>query len=135
MAGQPEGLLVRAIAAAILSEHPGSWVFKVHGNPYQSAGVPDLLACVEGRFVALEVKAQRNGESLAHAVGRTTLRQWQELRKITLAGGTSAVVVSAAEALEVVRCALAGEPWASGYAIPFGPDEGTDTNVREDRQP
>ena len=29
---------------------------KVHGSMYQKAGVPDILACVNSIFVAIEVK-------------------------------------------------------------------------------
>jgi hypothetical protein len=31
-------------------------VVKVHGSASQKAGTPDLLACVRGRFVAVELK-------------------------------------------------------------------------------
>ena len=34
----------------------GAWVCKIHGSPYQQAGVPDLLVGYQGRFYALEVK-------------------------------------------------------------------------------
>ena len=34
----------------------GAWVLKVWGNPFMRAGVPDILVCLRGRFVAIEVK-------------------------------------------------------------------------------
>ena len=34
----------------------GAWVFNVHGSPYQTVGVPDLLVGYRGRFYAMEVK-------------------------------------------------------------------------------
>lgn len=34
----------------------GAFVFKVHGGPFQRAGLPDVLACVKGLYVAIEVK-------------------------------------------------------------------------------
>lgn len=34
----------------------GVWYMKVHGSMYQRAGVPDIIACVDGRFVGIEVK-------------------------------------------------------------------------------
>jgi Holliday junction resolvase len=34
----------------------GVWYLKVHGGAFQPAGVPDILCCVNGRFVAIEVK-------------------------------------------------------------------------------
>lgn len=29
---------------------------KVHGSMYQKAGVPDIIACVDGVFIGIEVK-------------------------------------------------------------------------------
>lgn len=34
----------------------GVWYMKVHGSMYQRAGVPDIIACVDGVFVGIEVK-------------------------------------------------------------------------------
>ncbi|MCM8750408.1 hypothetical protein NET02_14755 [Thermomicrobiaceae bacterium CFH 74404] len=34
----------------------GAWELKVLGGLGQRPGVPDVLACVQGRFVAIEVK-------------------------------------------------------------------------------
>lgn len=34
----------------------GVWYMKVHGSMYQKAGVPDIIACVNGKFVGIEVK-------------------------------------------------------------------------------
>ena len=33
------------------------WHFKVWGSMFQAAGVPDILGCCNGRFIALELKA------------------------------------------------------------------------------
>lgn len=32
------------------------WHFKVWGSMFQAAGVPDILGCCNGRFIALEIK-------------------------------------------------------------------------------
>lgn len=37
------------------------WYFKVHGGPFQKVGVPDIIACINGRFVAIEVKRSDGG--------------------------------------------------------------------------
>lgn len=37
-------------------ESRGHWVVKYFANGYTKSGIPDLLACVNGRFVAIEVK-------------------------------------------------------------------------------
>src|SRR5690606_5364997 len=34
----------------------GAWYLKVHGSAYQRSGVPDIIACVNGKFVGIEVK-------------------------------------------------------------------------------
>lgn len=103
----PEGALVKQIMAAIAKEYPKAWIFKTVGNPYQIAGVPDLIICVGGRFVALEVKARRSRESTEHALGRTTPRQVQTLEAIRQAGGVSAVVTSPREAIrEIIRSSI-----------------------------
>ena len=39
-----------------LKAQPGCWAFKVHGGPWQLAGVPDIVGCLDGKFFALEVK-------------------------------------------------------------------------------
>ena len=39
------------------------WYFKVWGSMFQKAGVPDILACVGGRFVALEIKDEKGKPS------------------------------------------------------------------------
>jgi RecB family endonuclease NucS len=39
----------------------GAYYLKVHGSMYQPAGTPDILACINGRFVAIEVKRPNGG--------------------------------------------------------------------------
>ena len=48
------------ITAAImryLKTVPDCFAFKAHGGMYGTAGLPDIICCVGGRFVGLEVKA------------------------------------------------------------------------------
>lgn len=42
-------------------EQHGYWYFKVHGGPFQKVGVPDIIACINGKFVAIEVKRSDGG--------------------------------------------------------------------------
>lgn len=106
MAAGPETRLVRKIVKAILAEWPSAWCFKVQGNPYQSAGVPDLLVVVSGRLVGIEVKAQRPGESEEHALGRVTLRQWATIEALRRAGATAGPALSVEDSLALVSHAL-----------------------------
>ncbi|MBY6918158.1 VRR-NUC domain-containing protein [Clostridium botulinum] len=34
------------------------WFFKHWAGPYSVAGIPDIICCIKGRFVGLEVKAE-----------------------------------------------------------------------------
>ena len=34
----------------------GAWFVKFFANAYTPAGIPDILCCIAGRFVAIEVK-------------------------------------------------------------------------------
>jgi len=81
----------RDIVAAILrflKNEDACFAWKTHGNQF-SAGIPDIIACVHGQFVAFEVK--RPG-------GKTTKLQEATLRRISEAGGVAAVVHSVDEA-------------------------------------
>jgi hypothetical protein len=104
-----ETALVKSIRAAIVRTWPDAWVVKVHGDPYQVSGVPDLLVCVRGRFVGLEVKNQRPGESEHHARERATVHQREAIDLIRKAGGTAGVVLSITEARALIESALTNE--------------------------
>lgn len=94
-----ESGLVAAIVKEIRALYPGAWIFKVVGNPYQMSGVPDLLLCVEGLLIGLEVKFQRPGESRESALSRATPGQVAQIHAIRRAGGYADVVLSVDEAL------------------------------------
>lgn len=51
-----EKSIVKNIKKMIEREYPDSFIFKTHGGPFQRAGIPDLIGCINGRFVAIEVK-------------------------------------------------------------------------------
>jgi uncharacterized membrane-anchored protein len=40
-----------------LNTLPNTWYFKHWAGPYSKVGIPDIIACVNGRFVGIEVKA------------------------------------------------------------------------------
>lgn len=56
------------------------WYVKVWGGGFQKAGVPDILACIRGRFVAIEVKASN---------GRPSALQILNCENIQASGGLS----------------------------------------------
>lgn len=58
-------------------------------NGYGRAGIPDIVCCIKGRFLAIECKAGK---------GRTTALQDRELQRICDAGGEAIVVYDTPEA-------------------------------------
>lgn len=67
---------------------PHCFCWKEHGGMYGTAGIPDIIACIGGWFVAFEVKV---------AGGKPTKLQEVTIRKINEAGGTAKVVYSVDE--------------------------------------
>jgi len=66
-------------------ESQGYWWMKVHGDMFQKSGVPDILACINGKFVGIEVK--RPG-------GVVSELQKYNIEKIQAAGGVAFVAYS-----------------------------------------
>lgn len=56
----------------------GAWFVKFFANAYTQKGVPDVLACINGHFVGIEVKAQN---------GTPSELQRHHIKKIREAGG------------------------------------------------
>jgi Holliday junction resolvase len=85
------------ISRAILTEirKVGAFAFKVHGGPMMLVGLPDIIACVDGRFVAFETKTPEKRKNVSKAQQRI-----HEL--IRRAGGVAVVVCGAREALGII---------------------------------
>lgn len=66
---------------------------KVHGSAF-TGGIPDIVACYKGLFVALEVKVDPDE-------GPTPKQQYT-INEIKRAGGISACISSVKEALHVL---------------------------------
>lgn len=92
-----ESTIQRRIRTRLQREYPGSVWWKIHGGPFQHAGLPDLIGVVAGTFCGLEVK--RAGQT-------ATAIQSETLESIRRAGGCAAVVHDEDEALNAVRQAL-----------------------------
>lgn len=86
-----ESTVVKRVLA-YLNSRGGFWM-KVHGGPFQLAGVPDIIGCYRGRFVAMEAK--RPGKN------PTRLQEYM-LGRITAAGGVTAVIRSVDDARAVI---------------------------------
>lgn len=94
MPKQPETRLQVKIRKALEKKYPGSFWFKVHGGPYQRMGIPDLLGCIDGYYIALEVKTKK---------GKPSDIQIETIKLIITAGGFSCVVRSPEETLRKVK--------------------------------
>ncbi len=84
------------ITAAImrhLKAIPGCFCWKEHGGIYGTSGLPDIICCVTGRFVAFEVKTES---------GRLSKLQELAIAKIAEAGGRAHKVTSVAEVKQLV---------------------------------
>lgn len=69
------------------------YFFKEHGGLYGTAGVPDIICCYKGRFIAIEVKAPD---------GKATALQDATIKRIRKAGGVAEIVRSVEEAKEII---------------------------------
>lgn len=72
----------------------GAYEFKVHGSAYMKAGIPDIIACLQGRFVGVECKVGYN---------KPTELQKAHGRQIVKAGGTFIVAYSVADVEEGLK--------------------------------
>lgn len=106
MGAKRETRLVNRMRKAIEQSYPEAMAVKIHGSPYQRAGLPDLVVILRGRVAGLEVKAAAPGESEEHARQRVTALQQATLDEMARAGAVTAVVVSVEEAVRVVRALL-----------------------------
>lgn len=66
-----------------LKSQPNTWFFKVWGGGYQKSGIPDIICCVNGYFIALELKS---------VTGKPTALQQMNIRKINAAGGIGVIL-------------------------------------------
>jgi len=73
---------------------PSCFAFKTHGDIYGPAGLPDLVCCINGRFVAFEVKTPS---------GKLTKLQETTLQRIQRAGGYASKVTSLQEVKDIIQ--------------------------------
>jgi Holliday junction resolvase len=81
MATGPEGK-VKAAVRKMLDRH-GVYHFMPPGMGLGRSGIPDIIGCYNGRFIAIECKA---------GYGKATALQMRELNAIAKAGGLACLV-------------------------------------------
>lgn len=73
---------------------PRCFAWKEHGGMYGTAGIPDIIACIGGRFVAFEVKTP---------TGKLTKLQETTIQKIKNAKGEAYKVTSVEEVKKILE--------------------------------
>ena len=92
MSATPESK-VKAAVKKVLDSY-GAYYFMPPANGYGRAGIPDIIACYHGRFIAIECKAGRN---------KPTALQMRELTLIDAAGGETFVINEQPETMKALN--------------------------------
>lgn len=87
-----EAELITAIKKYLASV-PDTFAWKEHGGQYVTAGIPDIIVCHRGHFIALEAKVGKN---------QPTKLQTVTIEQIHKAGGTAAVVRSVEDVKTII---------------------------------
>lgn len=95
MAQTPEGR-VKAKIKAWLNTLPQCWFFMPVASGMGKGGVPDIIVCLGGKFLAIEVKAPG-------CVRNTTALQDMQIAAINNAGGVSFATDSLADCQSRLR--------------------------------
>lgn len=67
--------------------------WKEHGGQYGTAGIPDVIVCYKGKFIAFEAKVGKN---------KPTPLQHATIKRIIKAGGYALVVRTLEEVKEII---------------------------------
>jgi len=81
MSKTPEKAVKDRVKKLLETSH--AYFFMPIGGMFSQAGIPDIVCCVEGKFLAVECKAGHN---------KPTALQDRELQRIRDAGGTALVI-------------------------------------------
>ena len=90
-------MLEKQIVAQILKYLKGSdkcFAWKEHGGMYGTAGIPDIICCLDGKFIAFEVKTP---------TGQLTELQEITIAKIKGANGKAYKVTSLQEVKDILQ--------------------------------
>lgn len=73
---------------------PDCFCWKEHGGMYGTAGLPDIICCINGRFIAFEVKTEK---------GKLTKLQEITIQRIQRAKGEAYKVTSLSEVQSILK--------------------------------
>lgn len=94
-----EADLVESIRRHLQKNLGGLW-YKIHGGLFQEKGIHDLIGCIKGQFVSLEVKLPGKEDELS-------LAQGYQMKRVRTNGGLAEMVTTKEEALRYVVKMLA----------------------------
>ena len=77
-----------------LKSEPECFAFKEHGGIYGVSGIPDIICCYKGKFMAFEVKTTQ---------GRLSKLQEITIKRINESGGMAVKVTSLQEVKDVLK--------------------------------
>lgn len=77
-----------------LKSQPECFAFKEHGGMYGTSGIPDIICCYKGKFMAFEVKTEK---------GKLSKLQEITIEKIRQAGGVAFKVTSLEEVKGILK--------------------------------
>ena len=78
----------------IFKSLPECFAFKEHGGLYGTSGIPDIIVCYKGKFLAFEVKTEK---------GKLSKLQEITIEKIRKANGMAFKVTSLEEVKEILK--------------------------------
>ena len=87
-----ESDLIRKISE-YLKTVPNLFFWKEHGGMYGTAGIPDLIVCYKGRFIAFECKVGKNKPTALQAI---------TIGQIVATGGYAVVVRTVDEVRKII---------------------------------
>ena len=75
--------------AALRQKYPNMYAKKIHGHDMQESGIPDNLFCINGVFVGIEFKVQRDGRV---SITKSFKQQVRDLNQIKDANGIGLLI-------------------------------------------
>jgi hypothetical protein len=93
----PETRLRKRIVKALQEKYPDGLFTKIHVSVFANAGIPDLLCCVEGLYIAIEIKVPGR---------KASPNQAYFMSRIERAKGSAGIATTIQEALQIVAQAL-----------------------------
>lgn len=108
----PETKLIRKQRKAAKDKYGSRWTcFKHHGGPFAEAGVHDIIGCLDGCFVSVEVKAPESyGGSVERALEKgPTLKQREFAANVIAAGGVAGFAADVEGFMNILAIAARGD--------------------------